>query len=42
MTRRIREAATLMQINFFDHLIIGAPTPDRPAGYHSFRESGML
>jgi DNA repair protein RadC len=42
MTRRIRDAAALMQIQFFDHLIIGAPTPDRPAGYHSFRESGML
>lgn len=42
MTRRIRDAALLMQINFFDHVIIGNPTPERPAGYHSFRESGLL
>lgn len=42
MTRRIRDAALLMQINFFDHVIIGNPTSDRPTGYHSFRETGML
>ncbi len=42
MTRRIRDAAATMQISFFDHLIIGSPGPDRPGGYHSFRESGML
>lgn len=42
MTRKIRDAAVLMQINFFDHIIIGGPTPERPMGYHSFRETGML
>lgn len=42
MTRKIRDAAALMQINFFDHIIIGGPTPERPLGYHSFRETGML
>lgn len=42
MTRKIREAAQLMQINFFDHVIIGRPSPGRPSGFHSFRETGML
>lgn len=42
MTRKIREAAQLMQINFFDHVIIGRPSSGRPSGFHSFRETGML
>jgi DNA repair protein RadC len=42
LTRRIRDAAILMQINFFDHVIIGAVSETRPLGYHSFRETGML
>lgn len=42
MTRRIREAAATMQIHFLDHVILGFPTEDRPSGYHSFRESGLL
>lgn len=42
LTRRIRDAAALMQIQFFDHLIIGAPSPQQPEGFHSFRESGLL
>ena len=42
MTRKIRDAATQMQINFFDHVIIGLPTDENPAGYHSLRERGMM
>ena len=42
MTRKIRDAAAHMQIVFFDHVIIGAPTPDNPSGYHSLRERGMM
>ena len=42
MTRRIRDAAATMQIQFYDHIIIGALTVARPGGYHSFRETGML
>ena len=42
MTRRIRDAAATMQIHFFDHIILGAPTDSRPSGYHSFRETGLL
>lgn len=40
-TRRIRDAAQMMKIDFSDHIIIGAPrSGSRP--YFSFRESGML
>ncbi len=42
LTRKIRDAALLMQINFFDHVIIGRPTTDRPSGFLSFRETGLL
>lgn len=40
-TRRIRDAAQTMRIEFLDHLIIGAPrTGQKP--YFSFREAGLL
>jgi DNA repair protein RadC len=41
LTLRIAEAARLLQLTFFDHIIVGAPSPDRPA-YFSFREAGIL
>ena len=41
ITRRVAEAATLMQVRFFDHVIIGRPAPGR-APYFSFREAGLL
>ena len=41
ITRRVVEAANLMQIRFIDHLIIGRPAPGRSA-YYSFREAGMI
>lgn len=40
-TRRIRDAAQLMQIQFLDHLIIGAPRSGA-LPYFSFKESGMI
>lgn len=40
-TRRIRDAAQLMQIQFLDHLIIGAPRSGA-LPYFSFKESGMM
>lgn len=40
-TRRLREAAEIMQISFVDHIIIGLPSPAH-AGYFSFREHGAL
>jgi DNA repair protein RadC len=41
LTRRLAEAAELMQIKLLDHIIIGAPGDDHP-GYFSFKEAGVL
>jgi DNA repair protein RadC len=41
LTRRLREAAELLQIKLLDHIIIGAPAKDRQP-YFSFKEAGVL
>ena len=41
LTRRLAEAAELLQIKLLDHIIIGAPAEGR-APYFSFKESGVL
>ncbi len=41
LTRRLREAAELLQIRLLDHLILGAPAEGR-APYFSFKEAGLL
>jgi len=41
LTRRISEAARILQIQLLDHVIIGQPMNDRQ-GYFSFKESGAL
>ncbi|HEX5789640.1 MAG TPA: DNA repair protein RadC [Luteolibacter sp.] len=41
VTKRIAEAANLMQLRFIDHLIIGRPLSGR-LPYHSFREAGLI
>ncbi len=41
LTRRIREIAQLMKIDFADHIIIGAPRAGAKP-YFSFREAGMM
>lgn len=41
VTRRLVEAAKLMQVTFLDHVIIGRPSPGR-AAYYSFREAGVV
>jgi DNA repair protein RadC len=41
LTRRLAEAAELMQIKLLDHIIIGAQGPDN-RGYFSFKEAGVL
>ena len=41
VTRRLVEAAALMQVEFLDHVIIGKPQPGRCA-YFSFREAGVV
>jgi len=40
-TRRMLEAADLMQLKFLDHVIIGRPDQGRSA-YFSFREAGVV
>jgi DNA repair protein RadC len=41
VTRRLLEAAKIMQVFFLDHVIIGKPSPGR-SGYFSFREAGIV
>jgi DNA repair protein RadC len=41
LTRRIAEAARILQINFLDHVIVGQPFDGQP-GYFSFKEAGIL
>jgi DNA repair protein RadC len=41
LTRRLREAAEILQIKLLDHVIIGAPHESR-AAYFSFKEMGAL
>jgi DNA repair protein RadC len=41
LTRRLGEAAELLQIKLLDHIIIGAPSEGNP-GYFSFKEAGVL
>lgn len=41
VTRRLVDAAALMQVRFLDHLIIGRPSPGRQP-YFSFREGGLI
>jgi DNA repair protein RadC len=41
LTRRLAEAAELMQIKLLDHVIIGAQTQNGPS-YFSFKEAGVL
>jgi DNA repair protein RadC len=41
LTRRISEAARILQIPFLDHVIIGQPMNERQ-GYFSFKEAGII
>jgi len=41
MSRRMAEAARILQIRLVDHVIIGAPSEGR-APYYSFKEAGVL
>jgi DNA repair protein RadC len=41
VTRRLMDAASLMQLRFVDHVIIGRPSAGKSA-YFSFREAGIV
>ena len=43
VTRRLREAAEIMDIDLLDHLIIGQPDQDpRKLGFYSFKDAGLI
>lgn len=41
-TRRLIDASELMRIPLTDHLIIGAPSPQRDSPFYSFRQAGII
>jgi DNA repair protein RadC len=41
LTRRLAEAAQLLQITLLDHVIIGSPDGDKPS-FYSFKQAGIL
>jgi DNA repair protein RadC len=41
LTRRLAEAAQLLQISLLDHVIIGSPSGGKPS-FYSFKEAGIL
>ena len=41
LTRRLAEAARILQVTLLDHVIIGLPQPGR-SGYFSFKEAGVI
>jgi DNA repair protein RadC len=41
VTRRMVEAAKMLQIDMLDHVIVGRPAPGR-SGYFSFKEAGTI
>lgn len=41
VTHKLIEAAKLMQIEFFDHIIVGKTAPGK-SPYYSFRETGII
>ena len=41
-TRRIQEAANLVEVRFLDHVVIGQPVTYGRQPYYSFREAGFI
>lgn len=41
LTRRLNEAAGMLQVSMLDHVVIGSPDNDR-IPYYSFKEAGLL
>jgi DNA repair protein RadC len=42
VTRRMRDAGALLQIELLDHVILGAPQAGREKNYFSFKDEGLL
>ena len=41
LTRRVAESASILQVRFVDHIIVGCPQRECP-GYFSFKEAGII
>ena len=41
VTRRMKEAGTLLQIELLDHVILGAPRAENEKGFFSFKNEGV-
>lgn len=42
VTRRMKEAGTLLQVELLDHVILGAPRPGDEKAFFSFKNEGLL
>ncbi len=42
VTQQLKAAGELLQIKVLDHIILGAPRPDQPQPWFSFRQQGVL
>lgn len=43
VTRKLREASRIVEIDLLDHVVVGTPEGDpHGRGYYSFREAGLL
>ena len=43
VTRRLRDASKVVQIDLLDHIVMGEPSVDpRNLGYYSFHDAGMI
>ncbi len=42
VTQTLKQAGELLQIEVFDHLILGAPQADQPQPWFSFKQAGIL
>lgn len=42
VTRRMKEAGALLQIELLDHVILGAPSAGNEKGFFSFKNEGLL
>jgi len=42
VTRRMKEAGALLQVELLDHVILGAPRAGEERSYFSFRDEGLL
>jgi DNA repair protein RadC len=42
VTRRMKEAGALLQIELLDHVILGAPSKDNAKSFFSFKNEGLL